>query len=223
MEFKTYVEKYLHRIERINSLFNLKELKIGYDILSNKVKKAQRELLYFNFDSEEDSGAFIFGFNYFISELNEQEFKRLLGQNSMNYKIYKAYYDLSKSKKKIKISEILNKIQDGEKDSLEIHKLIERILSLAYYFNWNLERDKKDIEGDSFVEMSNRFLLKVKQRFNFDIISSVFENDEIFIFLNVRGKLNIVFKNLDEFNKRDIEKKVLPILKKIFGINKITE
>ena len=34
-------------------------------------------------------------------------------------------------------------------------------------------------------------------------------------------KLNIVFKELEEFSKLDVEKKVIPVIKKIFGIKNV--
>ena len=141
--------------------------------------------------------------------------------SSLNFKIYKAYQDLSKNKKKVKITDILNKIQDRRKDSLDVHKYLKRILTLAYYLNWNLEKDSNDLESDSFVKISNTFLHKLTQRFNFDIVGAIYENNDCFIFLNSRNKLNLVFKNLDNFEKKDVEKIVIPTLKKVFKLKKV--
>ena len=69
--------------------------------------------------------------------------------------------------------------------------------------------------------MPDKFLVKVKQRFNFDMITSVYEDENVFIFLNTRGKLNSVFKEIDQFTKKDVEKYVIPALKNAFGIKKI--
>ena len=221
MEFKTYIKKYSDRIQRIEKLFNLKELKVSYDVLSSKVRKTQRELLYFEYNGTDETGIFIFGFDFFIKEFDEQNFKKYLGMNSLNIKIYHAYSHLAKKQKKVKISQILNFIQDKKKDSLDIHKFLRRILTLAYYFKWELEQDKKDLEGDYFLKMPDKFLVKVKQRFNFDMITSVYEDENVFIFLNTRGKLNSVFKEIDQFTKKDVEKYVIPALKNAFGIKKI--
>ncbi len=205
----------------IVDLFNKKELTISFDRLNNK-NEVNHELLYFkDSDKPEIKGSFVFGFGFFVNELQEQEFKKLITQNSLNFKIFHAYKQLRKRQKKVKISEIAHKIQDKRKDSMEINSLLSRILSLAYYLNWNLEKAKKDLEGDYYVEIPDKFLVKLKQRFNFEIIASIYENSKIFIFINPRGKLNVIFKEKDLFTKHDVEKMVVPILKKVFSIKKV--
>ena len=164
MEFKTYIKKHSDRIQRIEKLFHLNKLKISYDMLSSKIRKTKRELLYFEYDGVDETGIFIFGFEFFIKELEEQSFKKYLGMNSLNIKIHHAYSHLAKKQKKVKISEILNFIQNKKKDSHDIHKFLRRILTLAYYFKWELEQDKKDLEGDYFLKMPDRFLVGVKTK-----------------------------------------------------------
>lgn len=221
MEFRDYLGKVKRRFTEIDELFGTKELKISLDRIKTE-KKVDYEVLYFDYKDKKDAtGLFLFGFDFFLKESNEQEFKRIVGHNALNYRIYKAYYDLSKKQKKVKVSDIINYMHKSEKDSILVHNTLKRIFTLAYYLNWKLEKDKKDIEGDYVLEMPNRFLVKLKQRFNFDVICPVYENNEFFIFLNTRGKLNLVFKDKNTFTKADIEKIVVPVLKKLFSIKEI--
>ncbi len=219
MNFKSYVKKYITRLNLIEKLFGSKLLLLSYDKL--KVEdKVDYELLYFN-SNEAEPDLFVFGFDFFLSDLSEQEFKRIIGHNSLNFKIYDAYYKLKKKQKKIKISDILNQLQNKRKDSLLINKILKRILILAYYLNWDIQKDKSDFEGDSCIKIPDNYLIKLKQRFDFTIVTSIYEDNNLFIFLNTKGKLNLVFKELDKFSKKDVEKLVPNIFKKIFNIKKI--
>jgi len=220
MEFKEYIEKYSQRIDEVSNLFNCDDLTINFDRLVSK-KKVSYELLYFNFLNKEIAGSFIFGFNFYVKELEEQEFKKILTHNSLNYKIFNAYLSLTKNQKEVKISEILQLIQDKRKDSMQVHVLIERIMSLSYYFNWSLKKVKNDFEGDYLIKIPNKFLNKLKQRFNFDIVTQIYENEDLFVFINPRGKINFVFKQINDFTKSDVKKLISPALKKIFSINSI--
>ncbi len=220
-EFQEYIQKLNSRVSMINDLFDCKKLDVSCDILSSEVK-TDYDLLYFSSDKfDEDVGLFIFGSKFFSEDLSEQEFKSNLTLNSLNFKILRAYKQLKEKQDKVKITDILNQIQDKRKDSSQLHRLLRRILTLSYYLNWELKKDKKDIEGDSFIEIPDRFLFKLKQRFNFDNLSSVYENKDLFIFLNARGKLNLVFKNKDEFSKEDLIKYVIPTLRKIFSLKSV--
>jgi len=220
MEFKSYISEYSERINMINSLFDSKNLLVSYDKLKVN-NKVDSELLYFKFENVECSGIFLFGFEFFLSEVSEQEFKKVIGENSLNYKIYNAYHKLKKKQKKIKISDILNQIQDKRKDSGKLNVYLRRILVLAYYLNWNITKDKEDFEGDSFIEIPDQYLIKLKQRFDFNIVTSIYEDENLFMFLNTRGKLNLVFKDLNNFSKEDVEKLIPKVLKKVFNIKKI--
>lgn len=220
MDFKNYMKRFEERLILINNLFDKKELCLSFDKLKSE-NKVDHEILYFKHNGDEDTGIFIFGFKFFLQENKEQEFKKILGQNTLNFKIYKAYKDLKKSQNKIKVTDILNHIQNERKDSLDLHKYLRRILTLAYYFNWDLVKDKKDLEGDQFIQIPDKFLIKVTQRFNFDIAAAIYENDDLMMFMNSRGKMNVVLKDLDCFTKSDIEKLLIPTLKKVFQIKKI--
>lgn len=220
MDSKKSINDYFERAKLLKELFGQKEIELLYDNLAKK-QKTNQEMLYLKSKEQEIPAIFVFGFDYFLKELEEQEFKKILGQNSMNFKIYMAYDKLCRNQKKVKISDIVNEISKDKKDSLDIHKLIRRILTLGYYLNWNIEKDSKDIEGDSFVEITNNYLIKLKQRYNFDIFTSLYEDKELMLFVNSKGKLNAVFKQKNEFIKKDIEQYIARALKKSFNIKNI--
>jgi hypothetical protein len=220
MDFQTYMQRYLSRIQLLCELFGTEELTLHYDRLSAQ-DEVDHEQLYLTDGKEERIGAFIFGFQFFLAEQGEQEFKRLLGLNSLNFRILHAYKQLKQHQRKVKVTDIVNHLQNRQKDSGEVHQLIQRILTLAYYLNWRLERDKKDLEGDYIITINDRFLQQLTMRYNFDVLASVYENETFFCFVNARGKLNVVFKEKESFTKDDIETMVLPKLEDIFGIERI--
>ncbi|MFW5704521.1 MAG: hypothetical protein ACOCXG_01640 [Nanoarchaeota archaeon] len=221
MEFKDYIGVYENRIKKIKDMFEKKKVKLCFDTL-NKKPKTDHEQIFCNCGGKkEDLNFYIFGFDFYLKELKEQEFKRILGTNPLNLKIYHAYNQLKKKQKKVKVTEILNYMQDENKDSLEVHKILRRILTLSYYFDWTLTKDKKDIEGDSYIEIPPFYLVKLKQRYDFDPVAYVYENEELFVFVNKRGKLNIILKNKNEFDRPDIETFVAPVMQKVFNIKEV--
>lgn len=221
MEFREYIGSFSRRLDELEDLYKEKKLTLSYDSLSKKAK-TDHEILYKSEKSRDASVLFLFSFSFFEQELEEQEFKRLISQNHLNFKIHAAYQKLKKTQKKVKVSDLLHEMHKKSKDSLEVNDSLNRILSLAYYLNWNLEKDSKDVEQDYYIEIPNTFLLRLKQRYNFDVIAPVYENDEFFVFLNARGKLNLVFKTRDSFTKKEVEKLVLPFFKKVFDTEEIT-
>lgn len=221
MEFSSEIKKIQEKIKFLDNLFNCNNLQINFDSL-NSSNLVENEILYFKSDNlKEFEGLFIFGFNLFLKDLKEQEFKEILGLNSLNLKIHRAYRFLIKKQKEVNVSDIINLVQNKEKDSLDVNEVIGRILSLAYYLNWDLEKNKKDIEGDFKIKMPNIYSAKLKNRFNFNLTYSVYENDDLFIFLNAKSKLYCVFKELDKFSKKDIQKFIEPILIEIFKIKNV--
>ena len=220
MDFKNYLKNFKERIGVIEKIFGSKKLVLGLDNLSN-LEVVDHELLYFKFGKVEKKGVFVFAYDFFIKELSEEEFKKTLTYNSLNFRIYEAYRVLKKKQKVVKVSEMLNYIQNLRKDSMAVNKILNRILSLSYYMNWKLERDKKDIEGDFIVEKDDVFLRKLKQRFDLNVLNAIYENKDLFIFLNSKGRLTLVFKEIKQFTKKDLEKLVFPALKEVFSIDSI--
>lgn len=222
MEFKDYVGNLKRRLVDIENIFEKKEIVVSFDRFRKK-ERVDHELVYFRDGTKESSGFFVFGFSFFVKELEEQNFKRKLDNNSEVFKIYNAYKKAKKKNKVVSISDIVNFLHDKKKDSTEVNETISKILSLAYYLNWNIEKNKKDIEQDYIVEIPNRFLVRLKQRYNFDLISPVYENEDFFIFLNARCKLNVIFKDRDLFSKADVKRLVFPALRKTFELSRIIE
>ena len=54
------------------------------------------------------------------------------------------------------------------------------------------------------------------------MVTSIYEDDKSFMFLNTRGKLNLVLKDYDSFSRKEIEKLIPKTLKKVFKIKKIS-
>ncbi|MCA9459130.1 MAG: hypothetical protein KC550_01120 [Nanoarchaeota archaeon] len=220
MDFKNYLKNFKERIGLIEKVFGSKKLILGLDNLCQQ-KIVDHELLYFKYEKSEEKGIFVFGYDFFIKELSEQEFKKTLTYDSLNFRIYEAYRVLKKKQKVVKVSEILNYIQNLRKDSMAVNKILNRILSLSYYMNWKLERDSKDIEGDFIIEKDDVFLRKLKQRFDLNVLNAIYENNHLFIFLNLKGNLTLIFKDLKKFNKKDLEKLVFPALIEVFSVKSI--
>jgi hypothetical protein len=221
-DFKDFLAKLSRKISLIHSLYGAEKVNLYCDSLKQKRKKTEYEMVHISVDgSEQEAGLFVFGSSFFISDLSEQEFKKKLSLNSLNLKIFRAYKELSEQQKKVKISEILTHLQDKEKDSAQVDCILRRILTLAYYFDWEITKDPKDLEGDKFIVIPDKFLYRLRQRFNFDNLSSIFENKDAFMFLNGRGTLNLVFKSKETFTREEIVSIVLPILRKVFHLKQI--
>jgi hypothetical protein len=222
MELKKFLERTKEKADNILNLYNSDEIIINLDKLSKEVE-TDHDVIYYKSEksNEEKEFIFVFGYEFFIKELEDQEFKKLINEDAKFFKIMDAYFKAKSKFGKVKVSDILNEIQDKEKDSLELHKYLEKILTQAYYLGWPLRRDQKDFEEDFFIEIPNRYLLKMKQRFNFDIIEKVYENEELFIFLNAKTKLYLILKNKNYFTQNDIIEKVIPAIKEKFQINEI--
>lgn len=222
MDFKSYFEKSSQRNKLLLSVFGRDELVLSPDKLETE-KSVDHEVLYFKDKKSDEELIFIFGFDFFIKGLEEQEFKKNINQNSLNFKIIKAYSQLKLENKKVTVSDILNKIQDKDKDSLELNHILEKLLTQAYYLGWDVKKDKNSVEADYLIEIPENWMIKVKQRFNFDIISTIYEDENVFMFLNGKAKLMLVYKNQDNFNLIDIESKIYPVIKKVFQIKEINE
>ena len=88
------IKHHIKKFENILNLYKKNNLKISFDRL-NTFKKTNHELLYFKNINKEDNeikGIFIFGNDFFIKELKDQEFKHQMGFNDLNYLIYNSYF-----------------------------------------------------------------------------------------------------------------------------------
>src|SRR5262245_29639553 len=132
MELKDYVSKLKGRFEQVEQLFDKKELVLAFDKLK-KEEKVDHEILYFEEGQNEKTGIFVFGFDFFIKEFNEQEFKRKIGYNPLNVKIIAAYKKAAQKEKKVRVSDVLHELHNTKKDSVDVHPYVRRIMSLSYY------------------------------------------------------------------------------------------
>lgn len=222
MDFKSYFEKSSQRNKFLLSIFERDLIIINPDKLLTE-KNVDHEVLYFKDKKLEQELVFVFGFDFFIKGLEEQEFKKNINQNSLNFRIIKAYNQAKLENKIVRVADILNNIQDKNKDSLELNHILRKLLTQAYYLGWNIKKDKNSIDSDYLIEIPENWMIKVKQRFNFDIISTIYEDNNIFMFMNGKSKIMAIFKNQDEFNLVDLESKVYPVIKKVFQIKQINE
>jgi len=216
-EFKDYVNKHLSRLQALEKFFETENLTYQLDTLEENSRVNQELLTLSSSKGKENFPIFIFGFEFFNKDLEEQEFKRGIGYDYLSFRILRTYKDIKENKERVKVSDILRCLHDEEKDSTTINVYLQKIFSLAYYLDWDLEKDSNDIEKDYFIDIPDKFLLKPKQRFNYDITSKVYEDSNLFVFLNSKGKLNLVFKQLDDFTKEEIKNFVIPVIENIFN------
>lgn len=220
---KVFIEKINHYSNKLNfiaELSKISKLKIIYDRL-NSEESVDQELLYFKINGEEKKGIFLFSYKYFIKELNDHEFKRILGRkNMLNIIIFNAYKLLEKNGF-AKISDILNYINKNfnEFNYVSKNNVLNRILTLAYYHNWDLRKTEDEIDSDFFISIPDNFS-KLKQRFNLENFSTIVDNSKYFFFLNGKGDLCFIFKDKDKFNKVDVEK-ALELISKELDIKSI--
>jgi hypothetical protein len=216
MELKKFLLREIDKANNILNLYKLNEINIIFDKL-NTEKETDQEVLYYKNGTEKEL-MFLFGFDFFVKEIEDQQFKKLINEDALFFRIIDAYFKAKKKYKKVKISDILNEIQNKEKDSLELHKYLEKILTQSYYLGWSLERDKKDFEEDFFIEIPDRYMLKMKQRFNFEILEKIYEDANIFVFLNSKTKICCIFKHKNKFNIENIKKEVFPFIENNFKL-----
>jgi hypothetical protein len=224
---KSNVKHYLGKLNEVHNLFNSNELSISYDQLSTK-DEVEQELLYFKEDGKEKKGIFVFSFPYYIKELEDQEFKKMLGQNSLNFKIMNTYDLLKKesSKKKnskgVRVNEILSRVSWKDDKLKNNPKILRRVLTLSYYLGWDLKKDKDSFDSDFFIDIKDSsYFNKQKQRFNLDVAIPINETSEYILFINLKGDLNFVFKNKCIFTKQDVENITIKSLKDTFKIKTI--
>lgn len=228
---KIKMKHYLDKMSFVYALFDKKSIRVSLDRLKNE-ESIDQELIYFKDGSKETKGIFVFGFSFFLKELENQEFKKMLGQNSLNFKIYKAYADLKlicdlkKDKKNncgnVHVNDILGKVSWEEDNSINKPKILRRILLLSYYLGWDLQKYEESFDNDYHIKIEDySFFNKLKQRFNLSILLPIFDDVDSFMFVNSKGDLNFVFKDRDSFTKEDVEKIVLKKFGKEFKIKDI--
>lgn len=223
---KDEIVHYTEKLSRISSLYGKKKLNISFDRLE-KEQEVDQELIYFKDKSQEYKGIFVFSFPFFLKELKDDEIKKILGYNFLNIKIFATYDRLKSSIDKksflgVSVNDIIRDIYDNADEKLlRESKILERIFTMAYYYGWDIQKDKNSIDTDYLLIVPSNFRKKPKQRFNLDIAIPIIDNEKIMFFVNMKGDLCFVFKDRSKFSKEDVEKVVLKYLKREFGIEEI--
>jgi hypothetical protein len=218
---KKDIAHYANKLNCISNLYDKKELKISFDRLSHEIK-VDYELLYFaNSVKEEKKGIFVFSYEFFLKELKDQEIKKILSHNYLNFRIHTAYYNLIDGDKYVRMNDIINYLAK-EDSSISRQEVLKRIFSLVYYHNWPLKKDENAIDPDYFIQIPPKFKNKLKQRFNLDILLKIKDNKNVLFFVNIKGDLILALKNYSYFTKDDLKKITDKYMKKEFGIKKIS-
>ncbi|MFW6286271.1 MAG: hypothetical protein ACOC16_04080 [Nanoarchaeota archaeon] len=214
------INHYMQKLNTISKLYNQNELLISFDRLKNN-KEVDYELLYFtNKEKTEEKGLFIFSYKAFIEELKNQESKKILSQNFLNFRIYTTYEKLYQKSKIVKVSEILEILNKND-PNLSKNRILNRLFTLAYYHNWNFKKDENCIDPDYFIEIPNNFTKRPSQRFNMDIFLEIKNTKKILFFINLKQDLILVLKEYQNFSKDTLKQIVQKQLKDEFNIKKI--
>lgn len=208
-KFQNYLQT---SIEQSNSLQKWIEQKEFHCELEQFDSEFTQLCEVFELDAK-DPTLFVFSASKYIEELEEHRFKTLLSSSSRTLKIMQAVQMAKKTSKsdKVSIAQIIKELDT--KSIQESHKYISHILSLSYYFKWNIEQKEGEIDTLACLEIPDTFLLKIKERFNLDNMLSLYENENICMYLNGKNRLIAYFKTKDEFSKKDIETYIFPALK----------
>lgn len=226
-KFFEKVKHYNSKLEEISKLQNLNELNISFDRL-NSEENVNQELIYFSCDEsckckeKERKGLFIFSQDYFFQELNDQEFKKILGKNMLNLLIKDAFNKVKNNNNEAKINEIIESIMNEFKSFKYIsrNKILKRILTLMYYFNWDMKKVEEEIDSNYIISIPEDFGQRLKQRFNLEIMLEIQDNSKYLFFVNAKGDLCLVLKNNSSFSKDNLNP-IFDMIKKEFNIKKI--
>ena len=83
-----------------------------------------------------------------------------------------------------------------------------------------MKKEKDSIDAKYLVVIPDTFR-KVKKRFNLKSLIFIKEDGENLFYVNSKGDLIAVMKDKNEFDKKDIEKRVFKFMKDNFNIKKI--
>ncbi len=218
--FSEKIDHYIDKYGFLRSLIRSKNVVVSLDRLNNE-KEVDQELIYFKDDNKEHKGIFVFSYDFFLKELKDHDMKRYLGPNFLNLQIHHAYLKLKKQIKNVSVNDIIEEIVKRDEccGFITKNKILKRILTIAYYHNWELKKDDNSVvDSNYFINMPNDFK-KLKQRFNIHNSITILDDDKYFFFINGKGDLTFVFKEKSVLNKQDICE-LLDIFLKEFNIKK---
>lgn len=169
-----------------------------------------------------DPTLFVFSSQRYIEEIEEHRFKTHLSSSAKTFKLLKAIKEVKDelNTNTVAINHIIRAL--SLESIQESHKYISHLLSLAYYFNWEMEQIEEDIETQSCITVPDVMLLKIKERFNLNNMLSLYEDNSICIYLNAKNRLICYFKSKKEFSKDDIIQEIFPALEEVLQFNSIS-
>lgn len=164
---------------------------------------------------------YVFSANKYIQEVEEHRFKQLLSVSAKTIKLMQAIKKAREKHNKLKlsISQIIEQLDTHSNQ--EKHNYISHLLSLAYYLDWDIEKESNDIETLSYILAPHSFLNPLKERFNLSNVCSIYEDEKIAMYVNSNYEVIAFFKTQEEFSREDIKKIIIPALKETFSFNRV--
>lgn len=196
---------------------NQKELEIELEQFSSQTTdlceiyeiNAKKPLLY------------VFSASKYIQEVEEHRFKQLLSVSAKTIKLMQAIKKAREKHNKLKlsISQIIQQLDTHSNQ--EKHNYISHLLSLAYYLDWDIEKESNEIDTQSYVLAPHSFLNPLKERFNLSNICAIYEDEKIAMYINSNYEVIAFFKIQGEFSREDVKEVIIPALKETFSFDKV--
>ncbi|MFT4244511.1 MAG: hypothetical protein ACMXYB_03595 [Candidatus Woesearchaeota archaeon] len=217
-EFQTYLEQSQLQIESYLKLIKQENIELELEQCSDIEEKQVCELYEIGASKPV---VYIFSSSKYISEIEEHRFKHLLSTSARTFKLMQAIKNAREKHNSIKLT-ISQIIQELDLHSIqEKHTYISHLLSLSYYFNWDLEKKSNEVDTQSYLLAPHSFMNILNERYNLTNILALYEDESICIYLNSKHELICFFKVQNKFNKKDIQFKILSALKEILALKSI--
>lgn len=217
-QFQEYLEQANSQVNSYLKLIKQENIELELEQCSDIEKKQVCELY--------EIGAkkpiiYIFSSSKYVQEIEEHRFKHLLSTSAKTFKLMQAIKNAKEKHNTIKLT-ISQIIQELDLHSIqEKHTYISHLLSLSYYFNWDLEKKSNQVDTQSYLLAPHSFMNILNERYNLTNILALYEDESICVYLNSKHELICFFKIQNNFNKKDIGTKILPALKDILKLESI--
>lgn len=164
----------------------------------------------------------VFSSASYIQEVEEHRFKHLLSTSAKTFKLMQAIKHAKEKHKSIKLN-VSQIIQELDVHSIqEKHTYISHLLSLSYYFNWDVEKVSNEVDTQSYILAPQSFLHTPKEKHNLTNVHSIYEDEKICIYLNARHEIICFFKTQKTFTREDIEVHLLNTIKEALNFKSIS-
>ncbi|MCH8520264.1 MAG: hypothetical protein LAT82_05935 [Nanoarchaeota archaeon] len=218
-QFQHYLEQANIQVNSYLELIKQENIELELEQCSDIEEKQVCELYQFNASKPI---VYIFSSSKYIQEIEEHRFKHLLSTSAKTFKLMQAIKNAKEKHNTIKLT-ISQIIQELDLHSIqEKHNYISHLLSLSYYFNWDLEKKSNEVDTQSYLLAPHSFMNILNERYNLTNILALYEDESICIYLNSKHELICFFKVQNNFTKKDIELKILPALKEILALKLVT-